>query len=45
MFPIAVILLQFAASASYFYRGKNSDAAIWILYALINIVLVIKAES
>lgn len=41
-FALAVIVLQFAASASYCYHGKNADAAIWCLYGLINLVLVFR---
>lgn len=39
-FAVIVIVLQVLASLTYAWQDRWSDAAIWFLYALINIVLV-----
>jgi hypothetical protein len=41
-FAIAVVALQVAASMTYMMQNKSSDAAIWFLYAAINLILVFR---
>lgn len=41
-FAVAVIALQLLASLTYVLQDKWSDAAIWFLYAVINVILVLR---
>ena len=43
-FAVSVIALQFAASIQYFIASKKADAVIWLLYGVINLVLVFREK-
>jgi hypothetical protein len=43
-FAISVVCLQVLASLSYAIDGKRADAALWVLYALVNLVVIFREK-
>jgi hypothetical protein len=43
-FAICVTVLQVAASIQYLAYGRRADAAIWFLYAAINLILIFREK-